>query len=186
MSTRVLTPSSSAHRFWGANRQASSHLVLRPKPRNRHGDFVGQITKPQLPVLRPKPGNSSEWFWGQSTRIIATGFEAKPRETIDHGFEAEPRNPRSSSPYARCRPHTTSPNLSIVQPPSTRPVLDHPRSFTPSLLLLPRSLSLHAMPHLSPTHHEGSKHVSPHKIGSRVEPPKFPGFKFKPWQVNDS
>jgi hypothetical protein len=37
-------------------------LVLRPKPRNRHDDFVGQITKMQLPVLRPKPGNSSEWF----------------------------------------------------------------------------------------------------------------------------
>jgi hypothetical protein len=35
---------------------------LRPKSRNRHGDFVGQITKLQLPVLRPKPENPSEWF----------------------------------------------------------------------------------------------------------------------------
>jgi hypothetical protein len=35
---------------------------LRPKPRNHHDDFVGQITKPQLSVLRPKPGNPSEWF----------------------------------------------------------------------------------------------------------------------------
>jgi hypothetical protein len=37
-------------------------LVLRPKPRNHHGDFVGQITKPQLSVLSPKPGHPSEWF----------------------------------------------------------------------------------------------------------------------------
>jgi hypothetical protein len=37
-------------------------LVLRPKPRNHRGDFVGQIIKLQLPVLRPKPGNPSEWF----------------------------------------------------------------------------------------------------------------------------
>jgi hypothetical protein len=39
------------------NRQTEAHLVLRPKPRNRHGDFEVQITKPELPVLRPKPGN---------------------------------------------------------------------------------------------------------------------------------
>jgi hypothetical protein len=35
---------------------------LRHKSRNRHGDFVGQITKPQLSILIPKPKNSSEWF----------------------------------------------------------------------------------------------------------------------------
>jgi hypothetical protein len=41
------------------------------------------------------------------------------------------------------------------------------------------------MLHLSPTHHETSKHDSPHEqIG--VEPPKFPGFKFKLSQVNYS
>jgi hypothetical protein len=45
---------------------------------------------------------------------------------------------------------------------------------------------LPAMPHLSPTHHETSKCVSPHKIDSRVEPPKFPGFKFKPRHINYS
>jgi hypothetical protein len=38
-------------------------LVLRPKPRNRRGDFETQITKPELPVLRPKPGNPPPpWF----------------------------------------------------------------------------------------------------------------------------
>jgi hypothetical protein len=39
------------------NRHTESRLVLRPKPRNRRGDFETQITKPELPVLRPKPGN---------------------------------------------------------------------------------------------------------------------------------
>jgi hypothetical protein len=147
---------------------------------------VGQITKLQLPDLRPKMGNPSEWFWGQTTRIIATRFEAKPRETVDLGFEAKQRNPCSSSPYARCRPHIASPDLSIVWLPSTRPVLDHPWSSAPSLLLLPRSSSLPTMPHLSPTHQETSKCISPHGMDSRVELPKFPKFKFKPRQVNYS
>jgi hypothetical protein len=77
-----------------------------------------------------------------------------------------------------------SPNLSIVRPPSTQPMLEHPLSSALSLLLLPRSSSLPAMPHLSPTHHETSKCVSQHETDSRVEPPKFCGFKFKPRQVN--
>jgi hypothetical protein len=145
---------------------------------------VGQITKLQLPVLRPKLGNPSRWFWGQTTRTVATNFEAKLGETIDLGFEAEQRNPYSSSFCARCRPHTASPDISIVRPSSTQPVLDHPWSSTPSLLLLPRSSSMSAMRHLSPTHHETSKHISPHETDSRVEPPKFPGLKFKPRQVN--
>jgi hypothetical protein len=42
------------------------------------------------------------------------------------------------------------------------------------------------MPHLSPTHHETSKCVSPHKTDSRVRQLKSSGFKFKPWQVNYS
>jgi hypothetical protein len=107
-------------------------------------------------------------------------------ETIDLAFEAESRNTCSSSPCAWCRPHTASPDLSIVRPSSTRPVLDHPNSSAPSLLLLPRSSSLPAMPHLSPTQHETSKHISPHETDSREEPPKFLRFKFKSRQVNYS
>jgi hypothetical protein len=181
----VLTSFSSTHWFWGANWQISSHLVLRPKPRNRCSDFVGQITKPHLPFLRMKPGNPSEWFWGQTTRTVATGFEAKPRETVDLGFEVEPRDSHFSSPCARCKSHTASPDLSIVRPPSTRPVRDHPRSSAPGLLLLPWSSSLPTMSHLSPTHHETSKCDSLHKhIG--VKQLKYLGFEFKPRQVNDS
>jgi hypothetical protein len=63
---RVLTPSSSAHRFCGTNRQTSSHMVLRPKQRNCHGDFEAQIVKPSALVLRPKP------------RSHHSGFENKP------------------------------------------------------------------------------------------------------------
>jgi hypothetical protein len=50
------------------NRQTKAHLVLRPEPRNCHGNFEAQITKPQLPVLRPKSETRS------------SGFEAKPQE----------------------------------------------------------------------------------------------------------
>jgi hypothetical protein len=126
MSTRVLTPSSSVHRFWGTNRQTSSKLILRPKPINCRGDFEAQITKPpQLPVLRPKLGNLNEWFWCKTTRTVAIGSETKPGETIDLGFEAKPKNSCSSSPCSWYRPHTVSPDLFIVRSLSTRPVLDH-------------------------------------------------------------
>jgi hypothetical protein len=72
------------------NRQTEAHLVLRPKSRNRHGDFDTQITKPELLVLRPKLGNPPPpWFWG-STKKPTASFEAKPGETIATGFEAKP------------------------------------------------------------------------------------------------
>jgi hypothetical protein len=181
----VLTPSSSAHRFWGTNRQTSSHLVLMPKLRNHRGDFVSnhqtaaidfdvQIRKPERVVLRLNHKNRSHWFWGQ------TGRNHRPC------FEAKLRNPRSLPPSAWCRPHTTSSDLLIVRPLSTWPTLDHPQFSAPSLLFLPWSMSLPAMPHLSPTHYETSKHVSPHEIDSRVEPPKFHGFKFNLRRVNYS
>jgi hypothetical protein len=51
---------------------------------------------------------------------------------------------------------------------------------------MPRSSTLSTMPHQSPTYHETSKCVSPHKTYSRLKPLKFPRFKFKPRQVNYS
>jgi hypothetical protein len=65
-------------------------------------------------------------------------------------------------------------------------MLDHPFSSALSLLLLPRSSSLPTMQHLLPTYHETSKRLCPYETDSRVEPPKFPEFKFKPRQVNYS
>jgi hypothetical protein len=64
-------------------------LVLRPKPRNRRGDFEVQITKPELPVLRPKPENPPPpWFRG-STKKPTAGFKAKPGETVATSFEVK-------------------------------------------------------------------------------------------------
>jgi hypothetical protein len=77
-------------------------LVLRPKPRNRYGDFDAQITKPELQILRPKPENPlPPWFWGstkkpttsfeaKSGKTVATSFEAKLAKTVAAGFEAKP------------------------------------------------------------------------------------------------
>jgi hypothetical protein len=71
------------------NRQTEACLILRPKLRNRCGDFEVQITKPELPVLRPKPGNPPPpWFWG-STKKPTADFEAKPGETVTSSFEGK-------------------------------------------------------------------------------------------------
>jgi hypothetical protein len=71
------------------NRQTEAYVVLRPKRRNRRGDFETQIAKPELPVLRPKSGNPPPpWFWG-STKKPTAGFEAKPGETVATSFEAK-------------------------------------------------------------------------------------------------
>jgi hypothetical protein len=142
------------------------------KPRNRHDDFEVQITKTSSPVLRSNQRKSSQWFWCQIT-------------DIDIGFEAQLRNTCFSSPRARYRPHTTSPNLSITWPPSTRRVLQSLVLFTRSLLLS-RSSSLHVMSHLPPAHHEKSKHDSPNKQKIKLKQPNRPGFEFKPHKVNDS
>jgi hypothetical protein len=71
------------------NRQTEAHLVLRPKPRNRRGDFEVQITKLELSVLRPNPGNPPPPRFWSSTKKPTTGFEAKPGETVATSFEAK-------------------------------------------------------------------------------------------------
>jgi hypothetical protein len=150
--------------------------------------FVGQPINHSPLGFETQTKKPSRWFWdlnhqtivadfeAQTGKPVATGFEAKPEETVNLGFEVKPRNPW---------PHTASPDISIIQPPSTRPVLNYPRSYALCLLLRSRSSSLPIMPHLSPAHHETSKHDSPHEqIG--VKPSKSSEFKFKPRQVNCS
>jgi hypothetical protein len=149
-------------------------VILWAKSPNRNCWFEAQTRKPERVVLRPNHKNHSHRFWDQTNR------------TVDLGFDAEPRNTRSSSLCARCRPHTALSDLSIIRLPGTGLVLDHRQSSAPTLLLLPRSSSLPAMPHLSLIHHETCKHVSPHETNSKIEPPKFLGFKFKSRQVNYS
>jgi hypothetical protein len=119
-------------------------------------------------------------------QTATASFKAQIGKPVDLGFEAKPRNSFSSSPCAQYKSHTTSPDFSTVQPPSIRPVIDHPQPFTPSLLVLPWSSSLSIMSHLSPAHNETSKRISPHDTNNRVEPLKSPRFKFKPRQVNYS
>jgi hypothetical protein len=113
--------------------------------------FWGPNQETVAMILSPKPPNRSCRFWGSTEKLV------------DLRFEAKLRNPHSLFPCAWCRPHTTSPDLLIVWPPSTRPMLNHPQSSAPSLLLLSWSSSLPAISHLSPTHHETSKHDSPHE-----------------------
>jgi hypothetical protein len=95
-------------------------------------------------VLRHKPINllplgfeaqtkkQSKWFWGQTTD--------KPSPPI---LRLNQKNPCFSSPSrVWCRSHTSSPDLSIIRPPSTQLLPNQPRSSVPSLLLLSRSSSL--------------------------------------------
>jgi hypothetical protein len=103
-------------------------------------------------ILRSKSPNRNYRFWDpnwQTRRPWFWGQTKKPALTI-----------------SLCKSYTASPKLLMVWPSSIRPVLDHPWSTAPCLLLLPRPSSLSTMSYLPPTHHETSKHDSPHKIDS--------------------
>jgi hypothetical protein len=115
--------------FWGPNHQTVA------------AGFEAQTGKPSTTLVL-----------SLNQEIITTGFEAKPEkpirvvlrpnhwQTVNLGFEAQPRNLRSSSPHSRCRPHTASPDLPIIRPPSTRLVWPSPvlctRSPTPAMILV--------------------------------------------------
>jgi hypothetical protein len=189
------------------NRQIEAHFVLRPKPRNRHGDFEAQITKPELPVLRPKLKNPPPpWFWGSTKKptagfeaklpeTVVTGFEPKPTktvrvdlrpnhsQTIDLSFEAQPRNPRSSSPHARWRLHMAPPDHSIIRPLSTRHVRPSPvfctRSPTPAMILV---AARHATP-TTCTPQDKQTWFSKQNKGKRRTKWNYPRFEFKHHQA---
>jgi hypothetical protein len=100
-----------------------------------------------------------EGFEAKPLETVATGFDAKPAktvrvdlrpnhsQTVDLGFKAQLRNPHSSSPRARCRPHTAPPDLLITRPLNTRPVRPSPilcnRSPTPVMIIV---TACHATP----------------------------------------
>jgi hypothetical protein len=170
---------------WLASRWSKpSDLDACPAPNHPPIGFVTQPTNRSLLSFEAQTRKLTRWFWGINHQTRDVGFEAqtgKPPTLVlrfnqetrpwfwgstkkpNLGFEAQLRNPRSSSPRSRCRPHTTSPDLPIARPPSTRPVLDQPRSFAPGLLLLSWFSSLPAMSHLPPSHHETSKRDSPYE-----------------------
>jgi hypothetical protein len=149
-------------------------------------NFMTQPTNHRPLYFEAHNKKLSWWFCEPNYQTAAVGLESQIGKPADLGFEAKPRNSHSSSHCAWCRPHAASHDFLIVRPPSTQPVLEPPRSSAPSLRLLPRSSSPSAVSHLSPTHHKTSKHFSSRDTNKRVEPPKFPGFKFKPRQVNYS
>jgi hypothetical protein len=107
-------------------------------------------------------------------------------QTVDLGFEAQPGNSCSSSPRARCKPHTAPPDLSTAWPPSTRPVRPSPvlctRSPTPATVLI---TAHHAAPTLC-TPRDKQTRFSERNKGKRKTKQNYPGFKFKLRQVNDS
>jgi hypothetical protein len=149
--------------------------------------FEAQTDKPH-PTWFWCPNQEIAWFSGLNQETVKIVLRPNHWQLVATGFEAKPENPRfSSPPRVWCGSHTAPPDLPIVQPPSTRLVSDHPRSSAPSLLLLPRSSSLPTMSHSPPTHHETSKHISPHWITQyRLVQPKCAKFKFKLEQVNYS
>jgi hypothetical protein len=80
------TPSSSC-RFCGATDKPSP-TWLSSKPRNHHGDFEAQITKPQLPVLRLKLENPS-------TLVLNLNQETRAPHLLVHGTDRTQRHPTS-------------------------------------------------------------------------------------------
>jgi hypothetical protein len=99
------------------NQQTKACLVLRPKPRNRRGDFEAQIIKSELPVLRFKSGNPpSPWFWG-SNRKLTVGFKAKPGETVTTSFDAKLE--KTVATGFKAKPEKTATTGFEAKPPET-------------------------------------------------------------------
>jgi hypothetical protein len=108
------------------NRQTKACLVLRPKSRNRHGDFEVQITKPELPVLRPKPGETvATSFEAKLKKIVTTGFEAKSAKTIAAGFGA--KQPEAIAAGFEAKPLETVATDFEVKPAKTIRVVLRPK-----------------------------------------------------------
>jgi hypothetical protein len=189
--SHVVLPSSVLWR----NRQTECRLVLRPKPRNRHGDFEAQTIaagfeaqtgkpKPLVlrsnqrklspPVLRSNRRKPSKWFQGQNTDKPSTLVLRLNKEMCAPRLHVHGADP------TQCHLTYRSPSHQVPD------MCDHPRSSAPGLLLLPQSSSLHVMLHLPPAHHKTSKRDCPNETEIKVKLPKYLGFKFKPRQVNDS
>jgi hypothetical protein len=77
-------------------------LVLRPKPRNRRGDFEAQITKliaagfevqtgkPSTTLILRLNQQTDQRFEVKPGETVATSFAAKLEKTVVSGFEAKP------------------------------------------------------------------------------------------------
>jgi hypothetical protein len=129
----VLKPKPRNHRVdFEAQINKSELPILRPKPENPPPPWFWGSTKKPTVGFEAKQGETiATTFEAKLEKIVVTGFEVKPAktvrvvlrpnysQTVDIGLKAQLRNPCSSSPRARCRPHTAPPGLSIIRPPST-------------------------------------------------------------------
>jgi hypothetical protein len=139
------------------NRQTITHLVLRPKLRNRHGDFEAQIMKPELSDLRPKLGNLT-------TMVLRPNQETCTPHLPVHGADRTQRHPTSRSSGHRV------PDLCLT-------ILDplHQVSYScldPCHCPSCRSCHLHTMRQANTFLH--TRYIV-------VEPQKCPRFEFNPW-----
>jgi hypothetical protein len=188
---------------------SSLHQFCGTTDKSKHTWFCDPNQENITVILRLKSPNQNCRFWGPNRETRATGFEAKPEKTVATYFEVKPEKTvrvfwgqtthKPSTLVLRLNQETRAPRLHVHgadrtqrHPTSRSPghrvsdLCDHPRSSTTGLLLLPWSSSLHVILHLSPAHHETSKHDSPHDTKIKVKQLKYPEFKFKPRQVNDS
>jgi hypothetical protein len=118
--------------FWGSTKKPTTDFEVKP------GETVttGFEDKPEKII--------TIGFEAKPEKIDATGFKVKPEKTVpvvlrpnlwqivNLGFEVQPRNMHSTSPRARCKPHTASPDLLIVRP---SPVI-YIKSPTPDTILI--------------------------------------------------
>jgi hypothetical protein len=183
------------HWFWGSTKKPTTSFEAK-LGETVATSFEAKLKKIVATGFEGKPVKTVvAGFEAKPLETVATGFEAKPAktvwvvlrpnysQTIDLGFKAQPRNPCSSSPCARCRPHTAP---SIGRPPSTRLV-------RPSLVLSTRSptpaMALITARHAAPatyTPRDKQTRFSELNKGKRKTKQNYPGFEFKPCQVNDS
>jgi hypothetical protein len=134
-------------------------------------------------------------FKAKLLETVATGFDVKPvktvrvvlrlnhSQTIDLGFEAQLRNLCSSSPHARCRPHTASPDCPAIEYPTCATISGplHQVSYSchgPRCCTSCRTCHLHTM--------RQATVILQRNKDKRKTKQNYPGFEFKPRQVNDS
>jgi hypothetical protein len=173
--------------FWGTNRETLHHLGFEAQPRNPPPVLRPNRKKTVATSFEAKLEKTvATGFEAKPAKTVATSFEAKLEKTVATGFEANQRKPsewfwgqtthKPLSSVLRLNQETCPPHLHVhgadhtwCHPTSRSPgnrvpdLCDHPRSSAPGLLLLPRSSSLHAMPHLPPAHHETRKRDSPNE-----------------------
>jgi hypothetical protein len=149
--------------------------------------FEAKPVKTVRVVLRPNHSQTvTTDFEAKLVKTVRVVLRPNHSQTIDLGFKAQSRNPRSSFSRARRRPHTVPPDLSIARPPSTRPVRSSPvlytRSPTPTTILI---IACHAAP-ATCTPRDKQTQFSKRNKDKRKTKRNYPGFEFKPRQVNDS